>query len=193
MITAVVATIIKDGKVLSVSRKTDHNDRGFPGGKVDPGETDQEALVREVFEETGLTITRSRMVDERMDECGVLVKMFVVDEFEGEINTTEAGLVEWVDPVDLCSGGCSFRQYNFNLFGEKLYVELIYRNLHDQVVCVDEYIGEVDDEDKKYISTSMTCEDLGIKVTVDVSEHADVNREVCAEIMFLAINRTRID
>ena len=52
--------VILDGKVLGVSRKTDPNDFGLPGGKVDEGETLYDAMVREVKEETGLTVLKAK-------------------------------------------------------------------------------------------------------------------------------------
>lgn len=45
-----------DNEYLTVSRRDNHNDFGFPGGKVDNKETHQQALKREVFEETGYII-----------------------------------------------------------------------------------------------------------------------------------------
>lgn len=187
---AVVALIMNNGKVLSVSRKTDYNDRGFPGGAIENNESDQDAIIREVFEETGLTIIKCRLIDDRLDDSGVEVKMFVVDEYSGEINTTETGLVEWVEPMDLCSGNCTFRGYNWDLFKEKLFVEMIYHKLTEELVYTDEFISDGTSGDK-YIKSNVYSDDLGITITVDVSEYPAINREVCAEVMHLAINRTR--
>ena len=53
-----------DGRMLLV-RRANEPGRGLwslPGGRVEPGETDVAALVREVLEETGLTVTVGRLV-----------------------------------------------------------------------------------------------------------------------------------
>lgn len=47
----------EDGRLLAVSRKHDPNDFGLPGGKVDPGEKPEVAVLREVREETGLDVS----------------------------------------------------------------------------------------------------------------------------------------
>lgn len=66
-ITVFSAVTIKDGKVLLVLRKEDelpeaHLKWEYPGGKVDFGETPQEAIVREVFEETGVKVKVNRLL-----------------------------------------------------------------------------------------------------------------------------------
>ena len=53
-----------DGRILLV-RRANEPGRGrwsLPGGRVEPGETDAEALVREMHEETGLRVEPGRLV-----------------------------------------------------------------------------------------------------------------------------------
>lgn len=58
-----------EGKVLAVSRKNDATQWGLPGGKVDPGESNREAAIREIFEETAIKL--NPLILERFynDEC----------------------------------------------------------------------------------------------------------------------------
>jgi len=53
---AVLAVVVRDGRVLLV-RRAKHPDRGlwgFPGGRIEPGETTADAALRELREETGV-------------------------------------------------------------------------------------------------------------------------------------------
>jgi len=62
---AVVAVIIKDGKVL-LTRRVNTPQQGlwtFPGGFVDAGEDPAQAAQRECFEETGLRVKVTGLVD----------------------------------------------------------------------------------------------------------------------------------
>lgn len=59
MAAVVGAAIVRDGRVLAARRTTPAETAGrweFPGGKVEPGETLEAALVREVAEELGSSI-----------------------------------------------------------------------------------------------------------------------------------------
>ncbi len=103
--------------LLSVSRKHDPNDLGLPGGKVDPGETPYEAMVREVKEETGVDVLGAHLIFERPDGPHV-VQVFLVTDWEGEPGrTAELGRVKWAEPQELLREECrSSRDYNAVLF-----------------------------------------------------------------------------
>lgn len=64
------------GRLLLVRRAHDPGKGrwSLPGGRVEPGETDSQALVREMREETGLAVTPGRLVGslERLSLTGVL-------------------------------------------------------------------------------------------------------------------------
>jgi 8-oxo-dGTP diphosphatase len=59
MVLVVGAAVVRHGRLLAARRTTPAAAAGrweLPGGKVDPGETPDEALVREVAEELGCTV-----------------------------------------------------------------------------------------------------------------------------------------
>lgn len=67
MITRVCGAIVKNGAILMVLHQ--HDGRSYwtlPGGGVEPGETPQHAVVREVMEETGLKAQVSRFLFDEM-------------------------------------------------------------------------------------------------------------------------------
>ena len=84
--------------------KTDWRGYCFPGGHVEPGESILDSVIREMKEETGLTILQPRL-------CGIkqfpieggryLVFFFKTDSFEGELYASEEGSVEWVSRESL--------------------------------------------------------------------------------------------
>jgi ADP-ribose pyrophosphatase YjhB (NUDIX family) len=69
------AAIIRESKILLVMRKRtpEANHWGLPGGKVEPGERAEDAIVREIGEELGIAIQLGRWictVDHRDDDAG---------------------------------------------------------------------------------------------------------------------------
>lgn len=71
--TVVAAAIIKDGKVLAAQRCSPPALTGlweFPGGKVEAGESEFQALIRECEEELGVTITPHEFLGEATNPYG---------------------------------------------------------------------------------------------------------------------------
>ena len=62
------AVIVADGQVLMVRRRIAEGELSwqFPAGEVEPGETAEEAAVREVAEETDLTVAAVKRLGERV-------------------------------------------------------------------------------------------------------------------------------
>jgi len=110
MITAQVVLINKEGLVLGVSRKTNHNDFGLPGGKMDPEDNENpiNTAIRETLEETGLRISNLKLVF-AIHKSGNMGYTYMAD-YEGEINHNEPHVVKWV-PFETLVGG-SFGRYN---------------------------------------------------------------------------------
>lgn len=101
-----VMCLIRNGDEYLLQDRIKKDYRGFtlPGGHVEPGESIVEAAVREMKEETGLTIRNPKL-------CGVkqfpieggryLVFLFTADEFGGEVCSSEEGSMHWVRKEDL--------------------------------------------------------------------------------------------
>lgn len=109
---AVCALIItKNHKIIGVSRKDNPTQFGLVGGKVDDGETPEEALIRETKEETGLDIIKYEKIFERTDD-DFKCSTYLCD-VTGEITTNELGIVKEVDWSELLAG--PFGSYNQQL------------------------------------------------------------------------------
>jgi len=78
----VLAVVLREGEALLVRRANppDQYLWGFPGGKVEPGETVAEAALRELAEETGLTAVAGPQLGTRdiihRDDAGALLWHF---------------------------------------------------------------------------------------------------------------------
>ncbi|WP_323752622.1 Nudix family hydrolase [Marinobacter sp.] len=104
-----VAVIIRNGRVL-IARRPDHVHQGglleFPGGKVEPGETVQQALVREIAEETGLDVPLDSLepvIGIRHDygDKQVFLDVWKTTTANGEPEGREGQPIEWMSPHSL--------------------------------------------------------------------------------------------
>lgn len=102
------ALIIRDGQVLIGQRRPDQVMAlkwEFPGGKIEPGETPQQALARELQEELGIQAIIDRPVIRIRHNYrhggAVDLQFFVVREFTGEIQNHIFNEVRWVKLSEL--------------------------------------------------------------------------------------------
>ena len=93
----------------------------FPGGHVEAGESISDSVVREIREETGLTVSKLRMcgvvewetIGERADgspaevaaNSKYIVFMFRTSTYSGELQSSAEGKMEWMTLEDMCKGG----------------------------------------------------------------------------------------
>jgi len=104
-----VGVIFREGRVL-IARRPDHVHQGglleFPGGKVESSETVQQALVREIREETGLRIspdTLEPVIGIRHDygDKRVFLDVWETSVAEGNSEGREGQEIRWLDVGDL--------------------------------------------------------------------------------------------
>lgn len=93
--------LICDGDRVLVEEKKWRGGKGitFPGGHVEPGESLQEAVIREMRAETGLTISAPVLCgvkDWMNDGSRYLVLLYRTDRFTGQLRASQEGRVFWV-------------------------------------------------------------------------------------------------
>ncbi|HKC27910.1 MAG TPA: (deoxy)nucleoside triphosphate pyrophosphohydrolase [Jatrophihabitans sp.] len=100
------AAIVRAGRVLAARRSPANRHGGgweFPGGKVEPGESDEDALVRECREELGATVT----VDQRLGHVtdgGIALTLYAAQLMAGEpVALVDHDELRWLAPADLDS------------------------------------------------------------------------------------------
>ena len=110
--TIVVGVIVKEQKVLVVQRQTIESGDGhallhwvFPGGRIEQGETEEEALKREVLEETGYIVEVASHIDTRRHpEFPVVISYFLCEVKDNEqysFKTDEIREIRWIDISEL--------------------------------------------------------------------------------------------
>jgi 8-oxo-dGTP diphosphatase len=102
------AAIISDGRVLGCERAEPPEVAGrweFPGGKVEPGESDEAALVRECTEELGVIIQVGQRVgtDVPLAHGWALLRVWLATLVQGQPQAIEHRSLRWLSPPELDS------------------------------------------------------------------------------------------
>lgn len=106
-IPVVAGFLKKDGKILVGQRPENNSLPGqweFPGGKIEPGETPEQALVRELQEELGITADVGDLklaCTHSYGEVGILILFFEILFWKGEPKAQHHMMLEWIHPEEL--------------------------------------------------------------------------------------------
>ncbi len=103
------ALVDADGRVLIAQRSQGKQLAGlweFPGGKLEPGESPEEALVRELREELGIEtkvacLAPLTFASHSYESFHLLMPLFVCRRFEGTPVALEHQAIKWVKPARL--------------------------------------------------------------------------------------------
>jgi len=99
--------MVKDGSRILVQDKVGCGADGIflPGGHVEAGEPIVDSVIREVWEETGLTIESPKLVGIKdwfdTDGSRYMVFMFTAEKFSGELKSSEEGKVFWMEASEV--------------------------------------------------------------------------------------------
>lgn len=104
-----VALVDSDGRVLLQERPPGKAMAGlweFPGGKIEPGETPEQALVRELEEELGIETWQSCLApaafaSEALGDRHLLLLLYVCRKWSGIPQAKHATALKWVQPAQM--------------------------------------------------------------------------------------------
>ena len=99
---------LENGKVVLQYRSPEKNHwsgYAFPGGHIEEGESLVESVIREIKEETGLTISNPQLAAVKNwqleDGTRYIVFCYKATEFTGQLRSSEEGEVSWVEKDQL--------------------------------------------------------------------------------------------
>jgi 8-oxo-dGTP diphosphatase len=109
LLVAAVALIDSEGRVLLARRPEGKPLAGlweFPGGKVAPGETPEEALIRELREELGIDVSAACLgpftfASHTYEKFHLLMPLYLCRRWQGQVTAMEGQALAWVRPARL--------------------------------------------------------------------------------------------
>lgn len=124
--------LICDGNKVLVQEKVGTKGLVFPGGHVEEGESLLESVVREMKEETGLTIENPKVCGFKdwIQEDGTryVVLLYKTHKFTGELKSSDEGRVFWIDRADIDSANLIWNMKELlEIFDTDLYSEFFFK------------------------------------------------------------------
>ncbi|WP_322416521.1 (deoxy)nucleoside triphosphate pyrophosphohydrolase [Mesorhizobium huakuii] len=109
LLVAACALVDTDGRVLLAQRPEGKQLAGlweFPGGKVEPGETPEQCIIRELHEEIGIEteipcLAPLTFASHSYDDFHLLMPLFVCRRFRGIAQPREGQALKWVRPKQM--------------------------------------------------------------------------------------------
>ncbi|MBA2126027.1 8-oxo-dGTP diphosphatase MutT [Hyphomicrobium methylovorum] len=109
VLVAAVALIDDDKRILLAQRPAGKSMAGFwefPGGKIEAGETPEDALCREIKEELGIELCRTclapfNFASHEYETFHLLMPLYLCKNWDGEITPREGQEITWVRALEL--------------------------------------------------------------------------------------------
>lgn len=109
LLVAAAALIDVDGRVLICQRPEGKAMAGlweFPGGKLEPGETPEACLIRELKEELGIEVSEACLApfvfaSHGYDDLHLLMPLYLCRRWAGMVERREHAALAWVEPMKL--------------------------------------------------------------------------------------------
>ncbi|KQU96132.1 NTP pyrophosphohydrolase [Mesorhizobium sp. Root695] len=109
LLVAACALVDADGRVLLAQRPEGKQLAGlweFPGGKVEPGETPEQCIIRELHEEIGIEtdipcLAPLTFASHSYDDFHLLMPLFICRRFRGIAQPREGQALKWVRPKQM--------------------------------------------------------------------------------------------
>jgi 8-oxo-dGTP diphosphatase len=100
-----------DGRVLVCQRPEGKQLAGlweFPGGKVEPGETPEACLIRELEEELGIRVAQACLApfvfaSHGYESFHLLMPLYLCRRWEGQVRPLEHAALKWVTPAEMAA------------------------------------------------------------------------------------------
>ncbi len=128
-----MCVIYKDDEVLVLDKVNDDVIKGitFPGGHIEKNESIADSVIREIYEETGLTISQPILcgIKDWVNDDGsrYILFFYKTDKFEGELKSSHEGKVFWMKRSELLKSNLAFdTDKNLEIIENDIFSELFY-------------------------------------------------------------------